>query len=238
MGTNLPLPTRIERVITENARTKTFVLDTSLEAQPGQFLMVWLPSLDEKPFSLAGADPLSLTVARVGPFTTAMHKLETGDRLWYRGPLGKGFTLAGENLLLVGGGYGVAPLAFLADEAVRAGSKLFVLIGASGEADVFFEERLGRLADELWVVTEDGSAGRRGLATDAVEEILAGQKIDTLYACGPEGMLERLAKICADHQLPCQLSWEAYMRCGLGLCGSCERDGLLICADGPVLASP
>ena len=77
----LPRPARIARVVEENARVKTFVLRVSLEAEPGQFVMVWLPGVNEKPFSLVDAAPLTLTVARVGPFTSALHRLRAGDRL-------------------------------------------------------------------------------------------------------------------------------------------------------------
>jgi len=192
MRTSLPKPTRIGQVIVENAKVKTFILETSLEAEPGQFVMIWLPRVNEKPFSLVDADPLTITVARVGPFTSELHRLEVGDRLWFRGPLGRGFELVGENLLLVGGGYGVAPLAFLAKRAREA----------------------------------------------RCEDLLSQGDFDAVYACGPEAMLDRLAEICMVRGVPCQLSREGYMRCGLGICGSCQRNGLLVCREGPVFTLP
>ncbi|MBK7199004.1 hypothetical protein [Candidatus Amarolinea dominans] len=99
-------------------------------ARPGQFAMVWLPNVNERPLSLLDADPVRFTVARVGAFTAALHDLRLGDRLWVRGPLGQGFTVRGRHLLLVGGGYGVAPLHFLARAALAAGAQVSVVIGA------------------------------------------------------------------------------------------------------------
>ena len=71
-------------------RPSSLSLDLSMDAAPGQFAMLWLPGLDEKPFSIAAADPLMFTIARVGPFSDALHLLKIGDRLWVRGPFGRG----------------------------------------------------------------------------------------------------------------------------------------------------
>ncbi len=83
-----------------------------------------------------------------------------------------------------------------------------------------------------------GSAGEAGRVTDPVGRWLADDPPSTLYACGPHGMLAALQRQAAAAAVPAQLSWEAYMRCGIGICGSCEHDGRLLCADGPVLATP
>ncbi|MBE3131963.1 MAG: hypothetical protein IMZ55_00690, partial [Acidobacteria bacterium] len=90
--------------VTENARTVTLLLDASLDCQPGQFAMIWLPGADEKPFSISGDDPLCFTIARVGPFSEALHALRPGDRLWFRGPFGTAYGAAPVRTLLVGGG--------------------------------------------------------------------------------------------------------------------------------------
>jgi len=234
MRSGLPRPTRIAEVIEENAKVKTFILEASLEAEPGQFVMLWLPRVNEKPFSLVDAAPLTLTVARVGPFTRKLHELGAGDRLWFRGPLGRGFELAGENLLLVGGGYGVAPLAFLARRAREAGCEVTAIIGAQGRDDLIFESRFAELGCRVVAATEDGSAGVRGLATQVADDLLSRSDFDAIYACGPEAMLDELAEICVGRCIPCQLSREGYMRCGIGVCGSCQRGGVLVCREGPV----
>ncbi|MFQ6059378.1 MAG: dihydroorotate dehydrogenase electron transfer subunit [Anaerolineae bacterium] len=235
---NLPQPAKIGRVIAESAKVKTFILEASLEAEPGQFVMIWLPRVNEKPFSLVNAAPLTLTVARVGPFTGELHELRAGDRLWFRGPLGRGFELAGENLLLVGGGYGVAPLAFLARRAREAGCEVTAVIGAQRREDLIFESRFAKLGCRIVAATEDGSAGVRGLATHVADDLLSWGDFDAVYTCGPEAMLDRLAEMCMGRNIPCQLSREGYMRCGLGICGSCQRDGMLVCRDGPVFTLP
>jgi dihydroorotate dehydrogenase electron transfer subunit len=232
----LPRPTKIAQVIEESAQAKTFVLGATVEADPGQFIMVWLPRIDEKPFSLVDADPVTITVARVGPFTEKLHRLRIDDRIWFRGPLGQGFELRGERILLIGGGCGVAPLAFLAQRAVGSGWQVTAVIGARSGADLIFPQRFAELGCSVVLVTEDGSAGVRGLATDVAESLLDQGEIDAVYACGPEAMLNRALDLCRGHGLSCQLSLEKYMRCGLGVCGSCQRGGMLICRDGPVFA--
>ena len=89
----------------------------------------------------------------------------------------------------------------------------------------------------LHVTTEDGSAGRAGRVTAALEPLLAAGAVDSIFACGPHGMLTALAELGARFDVPCQLSWEAYMRCAIGVCGACEHDGKVLCLDGPVLAT-
>lgn len=226
-------PMSITAIADETPKVKTFTLDSILDAEPGQFVMVWLPRLDEKPFSLVSDDPATLTVAEVGPFSGRLHQLEVGDRLWIRGPLGRGFDIRGDSMLLVGGGYGAAPLSFLASRALHPGRKVAV-IGAGTKNELFFEDRFAASGCEVVVVTEDCSAGEGGVCTDIAEALLSEESIDTVYACGPEAMLDKVEEICRRHRIPGQLSKEAYMRCGLGVCGSCQRDELLVCVNGPV----
>lgn len=235
----LPEAYQIKEIRQENARNKTFILNGALEARPGQFVMLWLPGLQDKPFSIANADPLSLTVAAVGPFSDALHHLKTGDSIWVRGPLGHGYHLADPpaRLLLVGGGYGVAPLLFLARTALAAGHTLSTIIGARTKAELLLVEAFEALGGSVWLTTEDGSVGLQGVVTDAMPRAFSGPagKPATVYSCGPTGMLRAVAGVCAAEHIPVQLSWEAYMRCGLGLCGSCEVGlGWLTCLDGPV----
>ena len=238
MKTSLPQVARIVSLVDESPRVRTLALDLRLEAEPGQFVMAWLPGLNEKPFSLAGAAPVTLTVARVGPFSAAIHALQVGDRLWIRGPLGTPFELpagaSGGALLLVGGGYGAAPLHFLAERAVAAGWEVSMVIGAQTASDAVLADRFQALGARLAITTHDGSLGQRGVATDAALDLLNGQEYRALYACGPEPMLEAVESLARERGLPAQLSYERYMRCGFGVCGSCSRQGWLVCKDGPV----
>lgn len=263
-STGLPQPFTIAAIRQENAATRSLVLDGALEAAPGQFVMAWLPGVDEKPFSLAHTDPVTLTVAAVGPFSRALHGLAVGDRVWLRGPLGRGYTIplprgsgsdsvsrphaergsssdsvSRPHALLIGGGYGVAPLRFLAERLLDAGQAVSMIIGARSAADLLLVDAFTAMEVRLWLATEDGSAGLAGLATDAIAPALAAAPAETgmVCACGPTGMLRAVAAICQARGLPVQLSWEASMRCGIGLCSSCEvGDGWLTCLDGPVFA--
>lgn len=229
----------------ENDRTKTLILDRPLPAQPGQFVMAWLPGLDERPFSIASDAPLALTIAAVGPFSEALHRLQPGERLWMRGPLGQGFRLpehaAGRRLLLVGGGYGVAPLHFLARRALEAGMVVDACIGARTSRDLLLVDAFRVDGAAVRITTEDGTAGARGLVTGAFDVAVQAARPDLVCACGPVPMLEALEAACLRLGFPHQLSWEAPMRCGMGLCGACEvhgrrPEGWLACQDGPVSA--
>jgi dihydroorotate dehydrogenase electron transfer subunit len=243
-SSHLHRPFTIAAIRTENYRTKTLVFHASLPAQPGQFVMAWLPGVDEKPFSIASAEPLALTVVAVGPFSEALHRLAIGDRVWIRGPLGQGYQLEGKRLLLVGGGYGVAPLLFLARIAIAAGCAVQVCIGARTAVEVLLVEDLQRAGVSVTITTEDGSLGMAGLVTTATEAAISSHRPDAVYACGPVKMLEAIDRQCEAYNLSRQLSWEAHMRCGIGLCGSCETSssqpaaqrgsGWLVCLDGPV----
>jgi dihydroorotate dehydrogenase electron transfer subunit len=237
---HLPRPYTIREVRVENPTTRTFVLDGDMGAVPGQFVMAWLPGLDEKPFSLSTSTPVALTVDRVGPFTAAMHELSAGDRIWLRGPLGQGFTLCQGPLLIVSGGCGVAPLHDLAQVARQAGRQVVAVLGARTAEGLIYPDRFAGMGCAVAIATDDGSAGEKGTAIDGASAILqhGTTPVDTLYACGPEPMLEAAYHLAQVHGLPCQLSYEAYMRCGIGVCGSCAREGCLVCRDGPVFRSP
>ncbi len=230
----------------ENYHARTFVFKEALACQPGQFVMAWLPGIGEKPFSIAGSDPLTLMIVDVGPVSHALHQLQASQRVWIRGQLGQGYQLLGKNALLVGGGYGVAPLLYLARTALKQGLNVEACIGARTGTDVLLTAQFEHSGVRVRITTEDGSLGSRGLVTQAVDEAFRQNRPDALYACGPTRMLEALEKQCQQDGIPCQLSWEAHMRCGMGLCGSCELPagegesrqahgpGWLTCLDGPV----
>jgi len=237
---------RIQEKRIENAHTCSLVLNGSLpDAVPGQFVMAWLPGIDERPFSLSDNDPIRITVADVGPFSHALNQLQCGERLWLRGPLGNGFTPRGHSHLLLGGGYGAAPLFFLAKSLCAQDDQVGVCLGTRSCADLLLVEEFESLGCDVWLATEDGSAGKQGLLTALLPEALNTLKPETIYACGPIGMLLAIAAWACTAGLPAQLSFESVMRCGVGLCGSCElpeetcqqlglAPGFLVCHDGPV----
>ena len=225
----LPKKTVITKVEREGIRVKTFYLDSDLEAKPGQFAMVWLPGLDEKPFCIAGVKPLKLSVANVGPFSSKMHGLKKGDSVWVRGPFGNGFSLKGKKVIMVGGGYGIAPLRFLEEKARGKGIKVIFIMGAKTCGELMKKPE----AKAVNVCTDDGSEGVRGFVTEYLEVALK-EKPDCVYACGPERMLVKVMEICGNAKVECQLSLERHMKCGFGLCGQCSLGGVMVCKDGPV----
>lgn len=237
---------QIELIRRENSRTNSLIFDQPLSnALPGQFVMVWLPGIGEKPYSILDNDPFSLAVTSVGIFSTALMNLKAGSRIWVRGPLGQGFRLSGNRHLLAGGGYGAAPLLFLAKEARNRKDEVKICLGARTEEDLMLVEEFKSMGCGVFVTTNDGSQGEKGLVTDTVETVRSNFTSAVLYACGPVAMLSALTEFCIKENLPSQLSWEANMRCGIGLCGSCELDeavrksagipaGWLTCKDGPV----
>jgi dihydroorotate dehydrogenase electron transfer subunit len=242
----LPRAYTIADIRVENPTIRTFVLDGEMDAVPGQFVMAWLPPAggnhpsDEKPFSLSGLSPITLTVDRVGAFTEAMHALSAGDRLWLRGPFGRGFSLCAGPLLLISGGCGAAPLLLLAQVARRAQRQVAVVLGARTEKGLVYQQRFSDLGCTVHVATDDGSCGTKGTALDLADALLDSRVVqaDTLYACGPEPMLEAVYRLAQAHGRPSELSYEAYMRCAIGVCGSCARGGRLVCRDGPVFDRP
>ncbi|MFH1393355.1 MAG: dihydroorotate dehydrogenase electron transfer subunit [Candidatus Micrarchaeota archaeon] len=239
----IPMQTaRVVKIEDETDKVKTLELGCRLiDATPGQFLMVWVPELGERPISIANNDPLAITVANVGKVSGALHKLKKGDMVSFRGPLGSGFVEPqGEEregrILLIGGGYGVAPLYFLAKMATKVGLAVDVVIGARNERDLLFEKKLYAVSSEVFVTTDDGSRGKKGNVMEEAGWLLKDRKFDMVYACGPERMMIAVAQHCRENEIPCQLSLERYMKCGLGVCGSCDLGGKSVCRDGPVFS--
>jgi dihydroorotate dehydrogenase electron transfer subunit len=239
----LPKTVKIVEVIEETRAVKTFVLDAEIsDAQPGQFVMLWLPNVDEKPISIASPNPLTLTVARVGPFSMELHERVVGDLIGWRGPFGRPYQLCSQQpAILVGGGYGGAPLHYLASHALKSGlspEQIVVMLGARRQDYLIFVEQFRALGLPPVIATDDGSVGHKGYVTDAVVKHLESHTFDAqpvVYGCGPEAMLAALYRIARERDIDAQLSVERYMKCGFGICGQCAMDGLLVCLDGPVL---
>lgn len=227
---------RIQAVRTHGPRLKTFSLPRLFEASPGQFVMLWLPGVEEKPFSISGlgTHTMDLTVKEVGPFTEALGRCAPGDWVGIRGPFGRGFQPV-DRALLVAGGTGAAPLRFLAQVMEARGLSFSMLCGAKTALDLPFREDLERWGCDL--ATEDGSCGSCGLVTQLAEAALSTGSFSCVCGAGPEPMLLRLARLADEAGLPYQLSFERYMKCGIGLCGSCCLDGsgIRLCVEGPVL---
>jgi len=219
---------KIKKIVHENPAMRTFYLDIKRETLPGQFYMIWLPGVDEKPFSATSADPLAFTARKIGPFTSRLFELKEGDKIGIRGPYGKGYSEK-ENAVIIGGGCGTASIAMLAEKI-----KAVVIIGAKTKDELLFEERLAKSAKKLMVMTDDGSKGKKGLVTEALKEALEKERIEQICACGPETMMAKCLAIANEKKIPVELGLERYMKCGIGICGSCALGTKRICKEGPV----
>jgi dihydroorotate dehydrogenase electron transfer subunit len=231
----------LESVKTESPTVKTFTfLDKyCAKARPGQFLMLWIPGVDEIPLSILGADgkgKVSVAVRDVGEATRALHALGRGEIIGVRGPFGNSFTIAKGKTLLVGGGTGLAPLLFLTRELVAQNVKPVFVMGAKTEDELLFMHEIEEMCGKRNVVatTEDGSCGMTGLCTEPVKKLIESEKPNMIYACGPEKMILKVHELARWNGLEMEASLERLMRCAIGLCGSCMIGRYRVCRDGPV----
>lgn len=230
-------------------------------ARPGQFLELlfgdsYAPLL-RRPFSLYRVDreegTLSVLYLARGSFTSGLAQMKPGDRASLLGPLGNPFSYPQDSAachILIAGGIGVPPIYFLARELAGEFCGGVVVINAARTVDRLVGVlEFGALEIEHSIVTEDGSHGIAGIATDHLVSLLDSNTVNHkqtyLYACGPMPMLRAIGNIAIERNLPCQLSIETYMPCGIGICQGCavpihkpdHSDGLsyaLACVDGPV----
>ncbi len=249
LQSRLPRTYHIKEIKQETEMVRTYTFDGSLGAKPGQFVMVWLPGVDEVPMSVAYDDgaETKITFFNVGDMTAELATCKVGDLVGLRGPFGTCYEWKpGQHIALVAGGYGAAPMYFVAKETVGHGCTLEVIVGARGEEHLLYLEELEALPHvSLHIATNDGSVGYKGFNTDVLQKMLDScpvgadgcSPIDQVFACGPEMMLKKISEITAAHKIPSQLSLERYMKCGYGLCGNCVVDplGIRLCTDGPVI---
>ncbi len=212
----------------------------------GQFVNVrvrddgWDPLL-RRPFSVSrvDGDRIDLVFNVVGVGTKAMSSYEPGRSVDLLGPLGKPFAVDAdfETALLVGGGLGVAPLPALTDELRRRGKSAITFLGARSRSQLYREHLF-----ELHVATDDGSEGHHGTVVDLLSVYLGEHTVPSpmIFACGPTPMLRALGAFAKERSIPCELSLEGEMACGIGLCQGCpvERVGgakryALVCTEGP-----
>ena len=204
------------------------------EVEPGQFVNVWIPGLDEKPFSVSDLSKgrMELTVKGIGPFSRRLASMKPGERLGLRGPFGHGFSLTDDSLL-VAGGTGLAPIRFLARRLAARALAYRLAIGVRSKADLIFPAEWS----DARLSSDDGTLGTRGLVTSVMEQLIAERRPKLVCAAGPEPMLVAVREIATRLGLSFELSFERYMKCGFGICGQCCLDGtgLRVCTEGPVL---
>jgi dihydroorotate dehydrogenase (NAD+) catalytic subunit len=232
------------------------------EPLPGQFYMLacerrweerggrpYLP----RAFSVAETEAesdgrrLDFLIEGVGPGTDRLCELEVGERVWVNGPLGNSFAPPRElapgvaGAILVGGGIGIAPLALLRRRLAEANVPARVLLGFRDEAHSGGLDDLFRCC-EVGLASDDGHVGHHGYVTDLLAAMLEGDNAATavVYACGPPPMLDAVTRLCAAHDVACELAMESPMACGYGACFGCavpKVDGgyMRLCVDGPVV---
>lgn len=212
--------------------------------QPGQFIMVacasCLDPLLRRPFSIhrrLGSDQIQILFRVIGRGTSLLSQLKPGQSLSLIGPLGQGFRVIADGpVCLIGGGIGIAPLLFLADHLQTAYRDCIVVLGSrTGSELLQVAQAFKKLGCQVKIATDDGTLGHHGLVTDLLDPLLSGMK--QCYACGPHLMMARVAALC--HDIPCQVSLEAHMACGLGACLGCTVHGAdnryrHVCKHGPV----
>lgn len=229
MADGLPRPVTITRIRKETPNIRTFFFDSEIIFAPGQFGMVWVPGVDEIPMALSS--PNSITVQKVGDATTALFEKNTGEQIGIRGPFGNGFS-KGEKVLAIAGGVGAAPLLPLA----KADCVMTMLLGARTETELLFVDQLDECTDVL-IATDDGTFGHHGFVTSLMDDLnLAAY--DRIAVCGPEVMMRAILTKVSEKGLEhkTEFSLHRYMKCGVGVCGSCCTDpaGLRVCRDGPI----
>ena len=208
-------------------------------AQPGQFAHVKVPGKTlRRPISICDAteNTLRLVFQVKGEGTEIMSKIKTGEEVEILAPLGNGFKVEkGKKYCFIGGGIGVPPMLYAAKQAENP----LVITGFRDKSLVILQEDFKKIGAEVVLATDDGSAGVHGFVTDVLKERLS--DIDEVCACGPIPMLKAISEICKG-KVPCQISLEERMGCGIGACLVCAcktklngEDGYThVCKNGPV----
>ncbi|MDO5501772.1 MAG: dihydroorotate dehydrogenase electron transfer subunit [Actinomycetia bacterium] len=236
----------------------TFVAPGVAElARPGHFVALAVggptsANLLRRCFSIHKATPsgtyggtVDVVVSAVGVGTEWITALRTHDTTSIVGPLGRPFPLPKEPVacVLVGGGYGSAPLFWLAEQLRERGCRVEMVLGAASESRLFGVIEARRAADGVRVCTDDGSMGHRGWVSDVLPEVITSSSASVVYACGPMGMLQSVTQIAAAHGAVAQVAVEEAMACGVGVCMTCVlpvrgADGatrmVRSCIEGPV----
>jgi dihydroorotate dehydrogenase electron transfer subunit len=246
LSTHYPHVVAIDKTINETPSTKTITVKLPLDLEvpnPGQFMMVWVPGSDEIPISVAGFTSgnreLILTIADVGETSRILTKMNKGKKVGIRGPYGRGFdlsTVRNENVLLVAGGCGAPPIAFAADRLKQDNVPITVIVGAKSANDILYTKRFQKIPGELFFTTDDGTKGYHGTASDFVDITMKSKTPGLVLTCGPELMMKKIWITCQQNKVPMQASLERYMKCAIGVCGSCALGEYLVCRDGPVFS--
>ena len=237
---------KIESITDHSSEIKSFTIRNAKIAgayKPGMFVILWLPDTDFLPMSISSIheDVIEITVKKVGEGTSKLFELNVGDSIGIRGPFGNSFNYQdSKNILVVGGGMGIAALTTLVEVLEHNKTNVQVTIGAKDEDSLIFVDRLLGLIPNTMCTTEDGSIGKKCVVTDPVEDLINKENFDLIVTCGPESMMKKVFELAGSKNIKIQASLERKMKCGLGLCGSCcigVDNNITVCKDGPVFDS-
>ena len=225
----------------------TFAAEAIAElCAPGQFVNIRCghSRVLRRPISICHAEGGAVSVIYEvrGDGTDWLSCKEPGETLSVLGPLGNGFSLSADKILIVGGGIGAPPLLYAARQAKTGAT---AVLGFREAERVILADEFSELCDKTYITTDDGSLGIKGNVTGSVEECLIAGGYSQVLACGPRVMLKAVSELCSKYNVPCQVSVEERMGCGVGACLVCAcrtvEDGTekmrRVCKDGPVFDS-
>lgn len=229
----------IKKIIRETPKAVSITLKGRIKYNPGQFIMLWVPGIDEKPFvvSYLDQDSFGITIEEKGRFTKETAKLKINSKVGVRGPFGNGFSIK-DNSIIVAGGLGMAP----ALQLIHKIKNSTIIQGAKSKENLLYLENENLLDiieknnNKIIYCTDDGSFGIHCFTSKVLNEMI-NKKTETVYVCGPEVMIKKVFDICEKNNIGCEVSLERMMKCGIGVCGSCVCGDQLICKDGPVFSS-
>ena len=250
-----PIPAKLEEVIDETPTIKTFVLtpEKPISFRAGQFVQITVPGMGEAPFTPSSSPlekrKLEVTVLKTGRITDALHEMEAGVMLGVRGPFGKGYPIdkfEGKEILVVGGGVGLAPIRCLLYQLfadIDKFKRVSIKYGARSPSELLYSRQFDEWKSKDKVdftetidVPADGWSGRVGLVTTLLNDLDIDIPNSYIVSCGPSVMLRFVTLKCLDLEYdPTQiyLSLNRKMSCGMGKCGRCNIGPYLLCKDGP-----
>ncbi len=254
---NKRITLKIAKIEDETKDIKTFTFKHTLDAKPGQFIMITDFEGGEKPLSVSDCseDEFSITVKKIGEFTSRLFQKREGDFMSIRGALGSSFFISDGKVLLVGGGYGSIPLYLLAKCLSEAGADISVINGARTKDDLVFCDKFRELGIKLIISTDDGTFREKGTSVDVARKILSNQLVPIRQL--PDGNNDHFHPAAAGWKrendeknekfdfiyaagpemmmkalqgvigdIQYEFIFERYMKCAIGICGNCTMDPL------------
>jgi dihydroorotate dehydrogenase subfamily 1 len=226
---------KVKEILNSDCDFKIFKTDSSMKSHPGQFAFAWIPGVGEKPFSIMDDSPLTLGTLERGEFTKKFNTLKVGDEFYIRGPYGKGVDVSfGSNVVLIGGGCGLAGIYLLAKKLSEK-AHVTCLLGAKDKKHLPYLEEIKKYS-EVKIATEDGSSGVCGMVTNLFDSTI--KKDSYFFNCGPKRMIEAILPLELNYSNGDKIfsSVDYITRCGVGICGSCsDSKGMRTCVEGPFM---